>query len=398
MPKVTAVANNQDRDLDEATPETARATETVAANDRDSAVSAVKPRRRRSLTRPLLFLVVPLALIAGGYVYVTGGQVMETDNAYIGADIVNLSTDVSGIVQEIAVHDNQPVKAGEVLFRLDPKPFQVALDAARAKLGAARNQLLNLKAAYKASLAETAQAKADLPYFQTVYDRQVRLNSTSVASQNTLDEAKHDLEAARQKVAVARAQADQTLAVLGGDADAAIETNPTYLEAKSAVDDAQRELDHTVVKAPFDGIATNVSALQVGSYLPAAQAAFSVVSSEHLWIDANPKETELTYVRPDQPVTITVDAYPGATWTGKVASVSPASASSFSLLPSENSSGNWVKVVQRIPMRIDIDENPDNPPLRVGMSTVVSIETGHARGLPLFVENLLGHENAYAHE
>lgn len=379
-------------------PDAGSAPTAASTQARSKPANNARPNQGRNRIRRLLFLVVPVALVAGGYFYVNGGQEMETDNAYIGADIVNLSTDVSGIVKSIAVHDNQEVKAGDVLFTLDERPFQIALDAADAKLGAARNQLLNLKAAYKQSLAEIEQAEADIPYYQTAYDRQMRLNSTSVTSKTSLDEAKHALVAARQKVAVAKAQANQTLAELGGKADAPIEQNPIYLEAKSAVEDAKRALDHSVVHAPFDGVVTNVNALQKGSYLPAAQSAFSLVATEHLWIDANPKETELTYVRPGQPVTITVDAYPGATWKGEVASVSPASASSFSLLPSESSSGNWVKVVQRIPMRIDIEDNKDNPPLRVGMSSVVSIETGHARGLPLLVQNLLGQQSAYAHE
>jgi membrane fusion protein (multidrug efflux system) len=169
-----------------------------------------------------------------------------------------------------------------------------------------------------------------------------------------------------------------------------LEQNPLYLEAKAKVDDAQRQLDHSVVKAPFDGIATNVNSLQPGSYLEASTQAFSLVGANNLWIDASPKETELTYVKPGQSVTIYVDTYPGVTWKGKVESISPASGSSFSLLPAQNTTGNWVKVVQRIPMRVSIEDTAGKPPLRVGMSTVVDVDTGHARGLPDFVSKLLG--------
>jgi len=354
--------------------------------------------RRRSLKRPILFALLPIALVAGGYFYVTGGQIMETDNAYLQADMVGVSTDVAGIVASVNVHENEEVKAGQVLFQLKPDSFRIALEGAEAKLAAARNQLLNLKASYAETLAQIAQVEADIPYYQTVFDRQQKLISNAAASHATYDEAKHDLDAAKQKVTVAQAQAETTLAQLGGDAEQPIEQNPLYLEAKSAVDDAQRELDDTTVRAPFDGIVTNVNALQPGSYLDAAQQAFSLVSTKNMWISANPKETELTYVKPGQPVTITVDTYPGVEWTGKVASVSPASGASFALLPAQNTSGNWVKVVQRIPMRVTIDDTAGKPPLRVGMSTLVAVDTGHARGLPETIQKLLGQSTAHAHE
>jgi len=359
-----------------------------------------KPKKRRSLKRPLLFALLPVALVVGGYYYVEGGQIMSTDNAYLQADIVGVSTDVAGTVASVNVHENEEVKQGQTLFTLKPDSFRIALAGAQAKLGAARNQLLNLQASYKESLAQIAQAQADIPYYQTVLERQQRLISGAAATQGAYDDAKHNLDAAKQKVDVANAQAQSTLAQLGGNADQPIEQNPIYLQAQSAVDDAQRQLDDTVVKAPFDGIVTNVSALQIGSYLDAAQQGFSLVSTKNMWINANPKETELTYVKPGQPVTITVDTYPGVEWKGLVASVSPASGASFALLPAQNTSGNWVKVVQRIPMRVTIDpaSAEGKPPLRAGMSTVVDIDTGHKRGLPEFAQKLVDMSKAYAHE
>lgn len=361
-------------------------------------VPAVTPVRRRSLKRPILFALLPIALIAGGYFYVTGGQIMETDNAYLQADMVGVSTDVAGTVAAVNVHENEEVKAGQVLFQLKPDSFRIALEGAEAKLAAARNELLNLKASYAQTLAQIAQVEADIPYYQTAFDRQQTLITNAAASHATYDQAKHDLDAAKQKVTVAKAQAETTLAQLGGDANQPIEQNPLYLEAKSAVDDAQREFDDTTVRAPFDGVVTNVNALQPGSYLDAAQQAFSLVSTKNMWIAANPKETELTYVKPGQPVTITVDTYPGVEWKGKVASVSPASGASFALLPAQNTSGNWVKVVQRIPMRVTIDDTAGKPPLRVGMSTLVAVDTGRARGLPDMIQKLLGQSTAHAHE
>ncbi|TPK95386.1 HlyD family secretion protein [Mesorhizobium sp. B2-4-12] len=359
---------------------------------RQAPVAAVAPgpvKPRRGLTRPVLFALLPVALVVGGYYYVTGGQVMTTDNAYIQAQSLGVSTDVSGTVQEIDVHENQAVKKGDVLFRLRPASFETALAAAQAQLGTVRNQVLTLQASYQQSLAQIEQAEADIPYYEAAFQRQQDLLKTSTASKASFDSAQHDLVAARQKVSVAKSQAQAMLAQLGGDANQPVEKNPFYLQAQSGVDDAQRNLADAVVKAPFDGIVTNVDVLQVGKYLPASQPAFSLVSSTDLWIAAEPKETELTYVRPGQTATISVDTYPGAVWHGTVASISPASSSSFSLLPAQNTTGNWVKVVQRIPMRVAVDDIGGKPPLRGGMSVVVDVDTGHARGLPDFVTNLL---------
>ena len=368
------------------------ALEAPAAQPKPAAVTVAAPahaRPRRSLTRPILFALLPVALVAGGYYYVVGGQVMTTDNAYVQAQSLGVSTDVSGTVQDIDVHDNEAVKKGQVLFKLRPASFETALAGAEAQLGTVRNQVLTLQASYQQSLAQIDQAAADIPYYEAAFQRQQDLLKTSTASKASFDQAQHDLVAARQKVAVAKAQAQATLAQLGGDAGQPVEKNPFYLQALSAVDDAQRNLNDSVVKAPFDGIVTNVDALQVGKYLPASQPAFSLVSSTDLWIAAEPKETELTYVRPGQKATISIDGYPGEVWHGSVASISPASSSSFSLLPAQNTSGNWVKVVQRIPMRVTVDDPEGKAPLRGGMSAVVDIDTGHARGLPDFVTDLL---------
>ena len=388
------VAPEEVAEAPQATPAVAPAAAGVAT----PVAASVKPHKRRSPTRPVLFALLPVALVVGGYYYVTGGQIMSTDNAYIQADMVGVTTDVSGLVASVDVHENELVKKGQVLFRLKPDTFQIALEGAQAQLGAARNQILNLKASYQQTLSQIAQAQADIPYFQTAFDRQQALINSSVASKAAYDEAKHNLDAAQQKVEVAKAQAATTLAQIGGDVSQPVEQNPIYLQAKSSVDNAQRELDDTVVRASFDGIVTNVNALQVGQYLTAAQQGFSLVSANNLWISASPKETELTYVKPGQPVDISVDTYPGIVWKGTVASVSPASGSSFSLLPAQNTTGNWVKVVQRIPMRISIDDAAGKPPLRVGMSTVVDVDTGHARGLPDSIAKLLGRPNGKDHE
>ena len=345
--------------------------------------------RRRRVLRPLLFALLPVALIAGAYEYVIGGQVMSTDNAYVQAQSVGVSTDVSGLVDSIEVHDNQHVKKGDVLFRLRDASFRIALEGAQGQLGAVRNQVLTQQAAYRQSVVQIEQARADLPYYETVFKRQQDLVSSVVASRATYDQAQHDLTAMRQKVAVAEAQGQAMLAQLGYDANQPVEDNPFYKQAKAAVDSAQRDLNDTVVRAPFDGVVTNVDSLQVGSYLRAAQQGFSLISDTDVWVEASPKETELTYVEPGQKAVVMVDTYPGTEWTGTVESISPASGSSFSLLPAQNTTGNWVKVVQRIPMRVRLDLSGHKLPLRVGMSVVVEVDTGHARGLPTSLQALV---------
>ena len=353
-----------------------------------------KPMRRpkRNWKRPFLFALLPVALVAGGYYYVTGGAIMSTDNAYVQADMVGVSTDVPGTVVEIDVHENETVKKGQLLYRLKPDTFQTALDGAKAQLGTVHDQILTLHESYNLSLAQIAQAEADLAFFQTQLKRQQNLLATGAGTQVGADSAKHDLDDTTQKITVTKAQAAATLAQLGGDPKQTIEQNPFYLQAKSGVDNAQSDLNDTVVKAPFDGVVTNVDAIQVGSYLLASQQAFSLVSTTHMWVAASPKETELTNVRPGQLASISIDTYPGVEWKGEVQSISPASGSSFSLLPAQNTTGNWVKVVQRIPMRVRIDNEAGKPPLRVGMSVTVDVDTGHPRGLPDFATQWLGPE------
>jgi len=351
--------------------------------------NASPPRRRRNWKRPLLFSLLPVALVAGSYEYVAGGQVMETDNAYVHADMEGVSTDVAGTVIAVEVHDNERVAKGQVLYRLRPDTYRIALDGAKAQLDTVREQVETLKESYRLALAQVTQAESDLSFYQTQFARQRDLLAKGAGTQVANDSARHDLESVRQKVAVAKVSAATMLAQLGGNPDEKIEDDAFYRQAKSQVDNAQRDLNDTIVRAPYDGVVTNVSAVQVGSYLQASQQAFSLVSTTKLWIDAQPKETELTYVRPGQPATISLDAYPGVEWKGKVQSLAPASGSSFSLLPAQNTTGNWVKVVQRLPVRIEVDAEAGKPPLRVGMSAAVAIDTGHARGWPQYIQDWL---------
>ncbi|HTA99618.1 MAG TPA: HlyD family secretion protein [Bradyrhizobium sp.] len=345
---------------------------------------------KKSLRRPLMFALLPVVLLVGGYFYVTGGAVMSTDNAYVQADMVGLSTDVSGIVTQVLVHDNQKVAKGEILFKLDPLQFQLALDRAEAQIGSTRNDLVALQASYRNMQAQVEQAQKDVDFNMVNFQRQEQLIANNFTPKATFDAARNTLQGSQQKLASLNAQLAGIAANLNGDPDAPIEAHPRYKDAVAARDEAARQLAHTIVRAPFAGIVTNVPSLQPGQYLAAAASAFNIVSTDHVWVQASPKETELTYVKPGQKVTVDVDTYPDERWAGTVDSISPASASSFSLLPAENTSGNWVKVVQRIPMRIRVNNAPGKPPLRVGMSVEVNVDTGHARGFPGFLTGLFG--------
>jgi membrane fusion protein (multidrug efflux system) len=348
----------------------------------------VTPRRRLHL---VLYLLLPLVLLAGGYWYVSGGQVMSTNDAYVEADKVGVSTDVAGIVKEVDVTDNQAVQAGQVLYRLDDLQFRLALDRTNAQVGMVRDALDALKANYRDMQAQIVQGQNDVTYYETEFRRQQQLLNSQVASQAAFDTARRNLQNAQQKLTSLKEQLAAIAANLDGNPDGPVEQNPRYLDAIAQRDEAARELDHTVVKAPFAGIVTDVPAIAPGKYLSASTTAFYLVDRDHVWIDATPKETELTYVRIGQPVTVTVDTYPDAAWHGTVASISPAAAQEFSLLPAQNTSGNWVKVVQRIPMRVRVDTSDKNlPPLRAGMSVEVDVDTGHVRGLPHFLAALFG--------
>jgi membrane fusion protein (multidrug efflux system) len=338
---------------------------------------------RKLWLRRGLFGLLPFALLIGGIWYVTGGRIMSTDNAYVNAETVGISTDIAGIVKEVNVHENQHVSAGQILYRLDPLQFQLALDNAEANLAQTALTIKSMKQDYKRMLSDVDAQQAQVDLDQTNYNRAALLLSTNTVPQSNYDQAKAMLDTDKSKLDSLRHQSAVQLAKLGGSADLPTDQQPQYSQAKAQVDEAQRQLDHSVVKAPFGGIVTNVPSIAPGKYLAASTTAFFLVDTDHVWIDSSPKETELTYVRPGQAVTVTVDTYPDVEWHGTVESISPAAAQQFSMLPAQNTSGNWVKVVQRIPMRVRVDTSDKKlPPLRAGMSAEVNVDTGHARGFP----------------
>jgi membrane fusion protein (multidrug efflux system) len=324
---------------------------------------------------------IAVVIVGAGLYWLTGGRFVSIDDAYVRAAKESLSTDISGTVAEVLVKEGAHVDAGQVVLRLDPRQFKIALDGARANMAQTALMMEAMKQDYQRMLhdveAKSSQQDAD----QASFDRYASLVKSGGVTRADYDNARFALAADKQAVEALRVQAKVQLAKLGGDPNVVVTATPQYLQAQAQVDEAQRELDHTVIKAPFAGIVTQVDSVQPGMNLAAGTAAFGLVSNENVWVEANPKETELTHVKPGDPVDVTVDTYPDHIWHGTVESISPNSGSEFSVLPAQNTSGNWVKVVQRIPVRIAVRGNADDPPLRAGMSVETSIDTGHHRTL-----------------
>jgi membrane fusion protein (multidrug efflux system) len=322
-------------------------------------------------------LILLLVLL---YWLFSGGSVSVTDT-YIKAARVNLSTDVSGLVEQVAVKDHQVVTKGQVLFRLDPTRFVVAEDQARAKLAEVEQQVEGARHGYQAQLAKIQVQQSVVENDRLNYQRYASLVHSGGVTQSDYDNAKYKYEGAQANLSAMQAQAGVDLAKLSGNANIHLSDTPQYKAAAAALATAELNYRHSIVRAPFDGVVTETEQLQPGMYLPAGTAAFGLVSTTDVWVRAQPKETSLTWVKPGDKVKIHVDTYPGKVWNGVVASISPASGSSFSILPAQNSSGNWVKVVQRIPLRVNITDGPKHLVLRNGMTAEVDIITGHQHKL-----------------
>jgi membrane fusion protein (multidrug efflux system) len=354
-----------------------------------------RPLRQR-LRLPLMLAGPIVVALAAGWWYLTTGRFIETDDAYIQAAKTMISPDVAGRVIEVAVKDNQQVKKGQVLFRFDPVTYQLTVDRDKAELAAARLQVNALKATYRQKLADEQGAEDTLAYQQREYDRQKRLVGSGVASQAQFDQSQNGLEVARQRVASTQHDIGNTLAQLGGNPDIAIDDHPMVQRAKAALGIAEVDLADTVVKAPEDGIVTKVEQLQVGDYITAATPVFSMMSNQ-VWVEANFKETELTHMRPGQTATVEVDTYPGVDFRGKVGSLSPGTGLTFSLLPPENATGNWVKVVQRLPVRLALESTDPDHPLRAGMSVTVEVDTKYRRPMLDWIEGSIARTFGSAH-
>src|SRR5580704_8670030 len=342
---------------------------------------SAKPAPQNSWRRPLLILG-PVAVVVGALVlYLATGRYVTEEDAYVQAVNVSISPQVAGQVVAIAAKSNTAVTKNNALFNLDPEPYRIALANAEAQLGIARDQANTLIETYRARLKQIDEAKATLDYAQINFDRQQHLFDTGAAPRATLDAAMRDLQAAKANLASLQREAAAALAQLGGNPDLPVDQQATVKQAQAAVDTAARNLRLASIVAPFDGIPNNVESIAVGAFLNAGQSAFPLVSTHDLYIEANIRETDLTYVREGDPAQITVDAYPDNSIAARVTTLAPASGSVFALLPPQNATGNWVKVVQRIPVRLSFGEVRDGLALRAGMSVKISIDTGHQRSL-----------------
>ena len=363
----------------------------AAANPSPPAVAAAPPPAapaRRRLVRSVLLTAGPLAVVvAGTYAYLTSGRFVATDNAYVKADVAIVSAQVAGPIAAVAVRENQRVRQGDVLFTIDDRPYKVSLDRAKAQLGAINDLVESFRASYRQATEQLTLARGNALYEQREYERLSSLAARNLASDVDVDEAQHKRDVANQEIAVTEQALQQIRARLGGDLDRPVTEQSAYLAAKATLDAAALDIEHTVVHAPFDGIASQVPTL--GQYVAPGGAVMSVVADRNMWIEANYKETDLTHVAVGQIVEVTLDTYPDRTWRGAVESISQATGAEFSVLPAQNATGNWVKVTQRIPVRIAVDVRGDDPELRVGMSANVSIDTGYQRPAPSFVRALL---------
>lgn len=337
---------------------------------------------KNRLLRPVLMggAVILVAIICLLF-WLFSGRYVSTDDSYIDAAKVSLSTDVSGLVGKIYVQDNQQVAAGQPLFELKQSRFEVDVEAARANLAQVVMNIEAEKHGYSVALAQIAAQKAVVENQKSTFDRIAAVVASGGATRQQYDNAKYGLIAQQATLAQMQAAAQEQLAKLDGNPDIAPQDTPEYLNAAASLNNALLDQKNSVVRAPYAGIVTNVENLQPGMMLPAGTAAFGLVSSSDIYVTAEPKENQMTWVRPGQAVTITVDSYPNQSWKGVVQSIAPVTGSQFSILPAQNSSGNWVKVVQRIPVRIEIISGPKNLPLRAGMSTEITIDTKHHRHL-----------------
>ena len=356
---------------------------------------APRPRAARRWLRSTLLLLGPfVALTVGAYAYYTSGRIVETDNAYVKADVAIISAEIAGPINSVNVRENQRVKAGDVLFTIDDRPFNVAFDRANAQLAAIDDFVEGTRASYRQTLEQLALARTNAAYEQRELDRLAGLAERKLASEIDVDEARHKRDVANREIQVTERALDQIRARLGGDLDRPVTEQAAYLAAKSMRDAASLDLDHTAVRAPLDGIASKVPT--VGQYVQPGVATMTVVADHDMWIEANYKETDLTHVAVGQPVDIHLDTYPEHQWHGRVESISQATGAEFSVIPAQNATGNWVKVAQRIPVRIAIEMRSDDPPLRAGMSAIVDIDTGHERPAPGWVRALLPSRSAFA--
>jgi membrane fusion protein, multidrug efflux system len=337
----------------------------------------------------MLLIVLPLVALAIGFAWwLTGGRYVETDNAYVAADKVLITPQVSGAILSVHVVEGQRVAVGDELFDIDPAAYRTALALAKGRLAAAQVAFENLRTSYISNQDQIKMGQQAVELRQADFDRKMALLNQHAGTRVDSDTAAAALIQARQILTFVQQQQNATLVKLGGAVDASIDNFPDYVQAKSQVEDAERNLANTKILAPIAGIATQVTQIQLGRLAPAGSPVFAIIADKGLWIDVNPKESDLTYVHTGLPATVTVDAFPDRQWRGAVCSIAPGTGAQFAVLPPQNASGNWVKVVQRVPLRVCIDDSQDGATLRAGMSAYVAIDTGRSRSIAGVVNDL----------
>jgi len=355
-----------------------------------AAVAQPRVKKRNGLRRFLLLVVLPLAVAGGGVAWwLNGGRYISTDNAYIGADKALITPYVTGPIVAVHVKEGQHVKVGDALFDIDPSPYETALALAKGRLAAAKIGFANLQEAYASNIDQIKWGEESVRLRQADYDRKRTLADSHSGTKADQDTSGAALVQARQILEFVKSQQETVKVKLGGGPDTKIEDFPEYMQAKAGMDDAMRNLGYTHVRAPIEGVATQVSNIELGRVAPAGQAVFAVVADKNLWVDANPKESDLTFVKQGLPATVTVDTFPGREWKGHVCSIAPGTGAQFAILPPQNASGNWVKVVQRIPLRFCFDPDQDTSGLRAGMSSDVAVDTGRVRSLDALKQSLI---------
>lgn len=366
-------ANEVERDED-ASPDSISSVEDGVEKTSDALT-----RRTKSIRLALLGGVPLLVILVGLGFWITGGRYVGTDNAYLKANRVQISADISGRVVEVMVSENQVVEKEDVLFQLDDAPLKIAVAKAEAQLADAVNEIAVLRARLRQSEAALNRAKADAGYTVREYGRQESLQRSNVTSAAKVDAARNAMELAEQRVAEIEQEQASLLAAFSGNADLPVEAHPKYRTAQAVLDQALIDLDDATVAAPANGVISQIDHFRPGDYVRAGTPVFTLIETESMWVEANMKETDLTHVRQGQEVKVSIDTYPDYEWGGRIGSLSAATGAEFAILPPQNAVGNWVKIVQRVPVKIDLVPVPDAPPLRLGMSAHVRIDTGRNR-------------------